>query len=233
MRRSFNYLAVICFSLLSLSMDAPLQSPATECPTVMVDCPTSCYKPGQPFTVTASVTGADPKKTLSYNWSVSSGTINSGQGTPSITLIQSTDCQVMTATVEVTGLDSSCQNTASCSTTTDCCWTVSRKFDKYGDLAFADEKKRLDNFAQQLKNEPDSQAYIIVYGKQSARTGEAQSRADRAKQYLTDKLGIKAERILTIDGGTHVRFALELWITPQGGRPPTALDDEGEPSDNN
>ena len=184
--------------------------------------------------MTASVTGADPTKSLSYNWSVSSGTINSGQGTPSITLTQPTDCQVMTATVEVTGLGSSCQNTASCSTTTDCCWVpVSRRFDKYGDLAFADEKKRLDHFAEQLKNEPESQGHIIAYGKRGARAGEAQTRADRAKQYLIDKLGIKAERILTIDGGDHVRLAVELWITPQGGRPPTALDDQGEPSESN
>lgn len=234
MRRTLKCLAMVCVSLLSLSMSAPVRSPGAECPTVMVDCPTSCYKPGQPFTVTASVTGGDPTKSLSYNWSVSSGTINSGQGTPSITLTQPTDCQIITATVEITGLDASCQNTASCSTTTDCCWIpVSRPFDKYGDLAFADEKKRLDYFAEQLKNEPDSQGYILVYSKRGARAGEAQARATRAKDYLVTKGGIVAERLVTIDGGDHERLAIELWITPQGGRPPSPLDDQGEPRESN
>jgi hypothetical protein len=233
MRRSFNCLAVVCFSLLSLSMTVPSQSPATECPTIVVDCPTSCYKPGQSFTVTVNVTGADPTKSLSYNWSVSSGTITSGQGTTSITLIQPADCQVMTATVEVTGLDASCINTASCSTTTDCCWGVSRPFDKYGDLAFADEKKRLDHFAEQLKKEPDAKGHIMIYGKRGAHADEAQARAARIKDYLITKAGIPAERLVTIDGGDHERFAVELWITPQGARPPEPLDQYGESREGN
>ncbi|HEX8145408.1 MAG TPA: hypothetical protein VF553_22760 [Pyrinomonadaceae bacterium] len=234
MRRAFNCLALICFSLLTLSISAPSQSPATECPTITVDCPTSCYKPGQPFTVTANVTGADANKSLSYHWSVSSGTINTGQGTPSITITQPSDCQTMTATVEVKGLDSSCQNTASCSTTTDCCWvTPSRQFDKYGDLAFADEKKRLDHFAEQLKKEPESQGHIMVYGKRGAPAVEAQERGARAKDYLVTKGGIAAERLVTIDGGEHERMSIELWITPQGGRPPAPLDQYGEAPESN
>jgi hypothetical protein len=234
MRRAFNCLAVVCFSLLSLSMSTPPQSPKTECPTITIDCPTSCYKPGQPFTVTANVTGVDPKKSLSYKWSVSSGTISAGEGTSSITVIESTNCLTLTATVEVAGLDSSCQNTASCSTNTDCCWfPQSRRFDKYGDLAFADEKKRLDYFAEQIKNEPGSQGYIMVYGKRGAPAGEAQARASRAKDYLVTKGGIVAERLATINGGDHARLAIELWITPQGGRPPSPLDDQGEEREEN
>ncbi|MBA3766695.1 MAG: hypothetical protein H0W99_06860 [Acidobacteria bacterium] len=233
MRSRFKYLAAICFSLTSLSMSAPPQSLATKCPSITVECPINILQPGDPFTVTANVTDADPNLNLIYNWSVSSGIITNGQGTPTITMdTTGTGGETITATVEIGGLDSSCANTASCSYIT-CPVPVSRRFDKYGDLAFADEKKRLDNFAEQLKNEPGSQAYIIAYGKQGARIGDAQVRADRAKQYLIDKLGIKAERILTIDGGIHVRFTLELWITPQGGRPPTALDDQGEPSESN
>jgi len=234
MWRAFNCLAVLCLSLLSLSMSVPSQSPKTECPTITVDCPTSCYKSGHPFTVTANVTGVDPKLSLSYEWSVTNGTITSGQGTPSINVTLADECQLITATVEVKGLDASCQNTASCSSATDCCWPlVSRRFDKYGDLAFVDEKKRLDYFAEQLKNEPESQGYILVYGKRGAPAGEAKTRATRAKDYLVTKLGIDEKRLATIDGGEHERLAVELWITPQGGRPPSPINDQGDEVEGN
>jgi len=227
MRRAYKCLAVVCFSLMGLSMSAFAQPSNTQCPTVQVDCPTDCHKSGEPFTVTASVTGADPKKNLSYNWSVSRGVIKDGQGTPSITITEESGCEIVTATVEVTGLDSECPNTASCTTITHCCFGVSRPFDKFGDLAFADEKKRLDYFAEQLEKETDSQAHIIVYGKRGApRAGEAQARADRAKEYLVNKRGISAERITTVDGGVRERLKIELWIGPQGARPPQPEEQE-------
>ena len=109
----------------------------------------------------------------------------------------------------------------------------SRRFDKYGDLAFADEKKRLDYFAEQLKNEPASQGYIMVYGKRGAPAGEAEARAARAKDYLITTRGIVAERLVTIDGGDHDRLAVELWLTPEGGQPPSPLDQYGESRDSN
>lgn len=227
MQRRFQSLAAICFSLTSLSLNLPVQSSHAQCPTVQVECPTDCHKAGVPFTVTASVTGADPKKNLTYNWSVSRGVIKSGQGTPSITITEETGCEIVTATVEVTGLDSACPRTASCTTTTDCCWAVSRKFDKFGDLAFADEKKRLDYFAEQLEKESGTQAHIIVYGRPNApRAGEAQTRADRAKEYLVKKRGIAAERIATVDGGVRSRLMIELWLTPQGAQPPQPEEQE-------
>ncbi|HEX8135965.1 MAG TPA: hypothetical protein VF544_00100 [Pyrinomonadaceae bacterium] len=234
MRRGLNCLAVLCFSLLAFGASKPAQSPKTECPAITIDCPTSCYKPGQPFTVTANVTGVDPKLSLSYEWELSSGTITSGQGTASITVTEETDCQIITATVRVKGLDAACQNSASCSTVTDCCWTaVSRRFDKYGDLAFVDEKKRLDYFAEQLKNEPGAQGYILVYGRRGAPAGEAKARATRAKDYLVTKLGIEAGRLVTIDGGVHERLAVELWITPFGAQPPSPVNDQGDEVEGN
>jgi hypothetical protein len=208
-------------------MSAPAQSSSTECPTVVVECPLDCYKSGEPFTVTASVTGADPKKNLSYNWTISSGVINGGQGTASVTVTRETNCETFTATVEVAGLGSDCPNTASCTSILHCCFGVSRPFDKFGDLAFADEKKRLDYFAEQLVKETDAQAHIIVYGRPNApRAGEAQTRADRAKEYLVKKRGIAAERIVTLDGGVRSRLMIELWLTPQGAQPPQPEEQE-------
>ncbi|HVG34514.1 MAG TPA: hypothetical protein VM911_15695 [Pyrinomonadaceae bacterium] len=207
-------------------MSAPAQSPTVKCPSITVECPTNILQQGDPFIVTSEIVGYDPNLNPTYNWSISAGIITSGQGTPSITIdTTGTVGQTITATLEVGGLDSTCANSASCSYVA-CPAPVSRRFDKFGDLAFADEKKRLDYFAEQLEKEQGSMASIIVYGKQGARTPEAQARADRAKEYLVNKRAVSAERITTIDGGLRPRLQVELWITPQGGALPQPEEQE-------
>lgn len=230
MHRTFKCLMVVCFSLMSLSMSAPAQqSPTKKCPSITVECPINILGPGEPFMITANVTDIDPSLKLTYNWSISAGIITGGQGTPTITLdTTGLNGQTMTATLEVTGLDEACVNTASCTRThVFDPVPMSRRFDKFGDLAFADEKKRLDYFAEQLEKEPDIQAHIVVYGRQNApRAGEAQTRADRAKEYLVKKRGIAAERIATVDGGVRSRLMIELWLTPHGAQPPQPEEQE-------
>ncbi len=161
---------------------------------------------GSPITFTAAVDG---DANVTYNWSVSAGTISSGQGTSSITV--STDGlggQTVTATVELGGLDPSCSRTASCSTSVRPPPVSPVKFDEYGDIRFNDEKARLDNYAIQLQNQPGAQAYIIGYGTCSgdglcSHTSciVAQKRIERAKDYLVNTRGIDAGRIITVDGG--------------------------------
>jgi hypothetical protein len=226
MQSTLKCLALVCFSLMSFSMSASAQqSPTTKCPSITVECPTN-PQAGEPFTVASEIIGYDPNLNPTYNWSISAGIITGGQGTPSITIdTDGTDGQTITATLEVGGLDSSCARTASCSYVS-CPAPMSRRFDKFGDLAFADEKKRLDYFAEQLLNDSSSMASIIVYGKQGARAGEAQARADRAKEYLVNKRNVAAQRITTIDGGVRSRLQVELWITPQGGALPQPEEQE-------
>jgi len=95
----------------------------------------------------------------------------------------------------------------------------SRKFDEYGNIRFNDEKARLDNYAIQLQNEPGSQGVIIAFG---SCEGEAQARADRAKDYLVNTRGIEAGRITTIDGGCKAELTVQLWVQPTGANAPTA-----------
>src|ERR1044071_10340058 len=70
-----------------------------------------------------------------------------------------------------------------------------RKFDEYGDIAFDDEKARLDNFAIELKSDPNAVGYLIVYGGRVSVKGIAKTRALRAKQYLVKKRGLTSNRI--------------------------------------
>lgn len=194
-----------------------IPTPVRNCPTaVNVECPTEPVKPGTPVTFTANIAGGPGNQT--YNWTVSAGTISSGQGTSSIT-VDTTNLggQSVTATVELGGLDPSCNRTASC-TAQVVSPPVIRKFDEYGNIRFNDEKARLDNFAVQLQNEPSATGYIIGYGSCDA---EGMTRANRAKDYLVNTRGIDASRIQIVDGGCLPELQVQLWIQPQGAPTPT------------
>ncbi|HEV2864498.1 MAG TPA: PKD domain-containing protein [Pyrinomonadaceae bacterium] len=199
-----------------------IPTPTPTCPTVTVSCPDTGTI-GQPVTFTANVSGGDPNVTPTFNWTVSAGTISSGQGTSSIT-VDTTGVaggSTITATVDVGGYDRSCSTSNSC--------TVNfprpqeaRKVDEYGNIRFNDEKARLDNYAIELQNDPTSTGYLVCYGGRRGRTGEAQARCERAKNYLVTTRGISADRIQTIDGGYREELTVELWIAPAGAAAPTA-----------
>ena len=186
--------------------------PNVVCPNLTSTCPDAVDQ-GTPITFTANVgPGTPPAST--YNWTVSAGTITSGQGTTSITV--STDNlggQSVTATLEVGGVDPSCGKTTSCTTPIKAPPQKPRKFDEYGNIRFNDEKARLDNFAIQLQNEPSARGAIVGYGSCDA---EGQTRANRAKDYLVNTRGIDAGRIDVIDGGCRPDLLVQLWIVPQG-----------------
>ncbi|MDT5159221.1 MAG: hypothetical protein QOH51_3578, partial [Acidobacteriota bacterium] len=136
----------------------------TPCPSVSVSCPDTGTI-GQPVTFTANVSGGNPNVTPTYNWTVSAGTISSGQGTSSIT-VDTTGVSggtTITATVDVGGYDRSCSTSSSCTVNFPLIKTP-RKIDEYGNIRFNDEKARLDNYAIELQNDPTSQGYLICYG---------------------------------------------------------------------
>src|SRR5215510_2197636 len=192
--------------------------PNVVCPRPNATC-VDAVDPGTPITFTVSgVDGAVPPVT-GYNWTVSAGTITSGQGTPSITV--STDGlagQSVTATVELVGVDPSCPRTTSCTTSVKAPPAACRKFDEYGNIRFNDEKARLDNYAIQLQNEPTATGVIIVYG---TCEGEGVARGNRAKDYLVNTRGIDAGRLTVVDGGCKAELKVELYVCAQGATQPT------------
>jgi hypothetical protein len=205
--------AVTGTATVTIAVCEPCRPP---CPTLSVSCP-SDVKVGEPITFTASVSG---DASVTYNWSVSAGTISSGQGTSSITVdTAGLGGQTVTATVELGGLDPSCSKTASCSTGVQAEAPVCRKFDEYSDLRFNDEKARLDNLAIQLQQDPTAQAYYVVFG--SCDT-EGAARSTRAVDYLVNNRGIDRARITVVDGGCRESLTVELWICPSGAGAPTA-----------
>lgn len=195
-------------------------SSGIDCPKVTVSCPSEA-RPGEPMTIVASVTGGDPNVTPTFNWSISAGTISSGQGTSSITVDTSgLGGQTITATVEVGGYPN-CPTTRSCSVQILALPPPSgRLFDRYGSLRVRDEAPHLDNYTMALQNEPGSQSFIIGYAGPCDSPAEATRRADRAKRYLVTIRGIDSGRIITKNGGLHATLQVELWIVSQGGQSP-------------
>src|SRR5262249_38935185 len=131
----------ISFSSTSVTIaDCPDCVPNVVCPTVAVTCPDSVME-GSPATVSARVDNPGTPPVAHYNWSVASRTINSGQGTSTITVDTSgKGGSTITATVEVGGPDPSCTRTWSCSIPIGTLPKPPRKFDEYGNIRFNDEK---------------------------------------------------------------------------------------------
>lgn len=85
--------------------------------------------------------------------------------------------------------------------------------DRFGIIELEDEWARLDGFASLLRNDPKSNAYIVIYGGKINKYGELQERPKRLVKYLVENRGIDSKRIKIVEGGFREKFAFELWIS--------------------
>ena len=192
-----------------------------QCPQVSIPAPSDVQE-GQPITFRVDVTGGDRTVPRTYNWTVSAGTISSGQGT-SLIEVDTTGIggYSVTATVETGGYEPRCQTSRSATAIVQKLLSA-RKFDEYGAVALEDQKARLDNFAIELQNDPMTQAYVIVYGGRRSARGTAVARIKTVNTYLMTTRGVDSNRIVAIDGGYREEPTTELWIVPDGAVQPTA-----------
>lgn len=229
--RRLAILFAFALLLLNLSLQTSFvsaqqkQPPKPDCPATKVSCPDTVYI-NDKLEMTANVSGGDSNVTPTYNWSVSAGTIESGQGTSTIAIStkELSESQSVTATVDVGGFSRECgygQTAASC-TTTVMKKAEARKLDEYGQLLLKDANERLDKFTMELQMDPTAQGYIIAYGGRVSRVGDAQRAADKAKGYLVTKRGLDRDRIVTMDGGHREQSAIELWLVPSRASLPKA-----------
>lgn len=218
--RQLFYPLLIALLIHAGSCDSEAQAQAGSCPAIVVEGTPEPVCPGTPLTFTARVSGHSSTAKLAYQWSLSAGTIESGQGTDTIVVAPVEAGRSVKATVKVTGINAGCVDTASQEAQTFAC-CLPRMFDQYGNIPFEDEKARLDNFAIQILNEPDARGYLIAYGGRITYPGEAVKRADRAKAYITGRSNFMDDRVTTIDGGYREDATVELWILPATVSPPT------------
>jgi hypothetical protein len=114
-------LTTIALCLLCLVLIMPVGGssqnarPVPKCPQLVIACPLETVEQDTPLRFSALVAGDDTNAALSYSWSLSSGRISEGQGTPSI-IVDTTGMggRRITAKVVVGGLGRDCQSTVSC-----------------------------------------------------------------------------------------------------------------------
>jgi hypothetical protein len=194
--------------------------PPPVCPNVSIICPER-GEVGQPLTFSSNVSGGTPGVAPIYNWTVSAGRIIDGQGTPSIRVdTVGLAGQTVTATLSMGGYTMDCSATCSVQfpVPVEC-----RKFDEYPTISYNDEKARLDNYAIELQNDPTATAFVIVYPGQRGRAGDVQKQTTRLVDYLVNSRGIGSQRIVTLVGPSRDVLLVELWLCPQGAKPPNLV----------
>jgi hypothetical protein len=189
------------------------------CPAIEIVCPTYIAT-GEPLTFSSRYNGGVPANVNpKYNWTVSAGTIMSGQGTDTIR-VDTTGLagQTVRASLSMGGYNLDCS--ADCAISFPLPKASSRKFDEFPDITRNDEKARLDNFGIELQNDPTATAYVVVYPGRTSKRGEVQHHASRVVDYLVNSRGLDQRRIVTLVGPARDQLYVELWLTPQGATPP-------------
>lgn len=190
-----------------------------ECATISVTGPSGITQPGDSMTFTANVSGGTATD-VTYNWTVSSGTITSGQGTPSITVATTNEManSSVTATLEIggTGICAECPRTASET------GGIAPKpqpvlIDEFGKQSNDDIRGRLDTFFAELSNNPNNQGYIINYGTDREIT--------QRERLITNHINFRnfdRSRITLVRGGdTGSGVNTKLYRIPPGADNPT------------
>jgi len=187
-----------------------------NCVTPSVSGPTDIVAPGTPITFSLDYSGGgDP----TYNWTVSAGTITSGEGTSSIT-VDTTGLtnENVTATVELGNLprpDCSCPASASATAQVGGPRDADL-FDEFGKLSNDDVKLRIDNFFVALGNDPSARGVIINYGT----AAQIRQRKNVINGHIRMRR-LDASRISFVDEITGGPINTKLYLVPLGASEPT------------
>ena len=182
---------------------------------------------GEIITYTADVIYKGSAK-LAYKWNVTPGNarILSGVGTPTIT-VDSTGLggqQIAAMLVVDDGSgEATCLQAAQAVTRVpppEKRSIVGREFDTCRSCTNDDQKARLDNLVVELQNDPSTQTYLFAYAGRNSPAGQADRLLARARDYLVNRRGVDASRIVVANGGFREEDSLEVWVVPNGARPP-------------
>ena len=135
-------------------------SASAQCPSITLSGPSGVTLDGDAMTFRAEVAVSGPR--LDYKWTISAGPIEEGQGTEKI--IVRTDKSMantnVVATVEVIGLPSACEKTASAAGPIG--RILCNCFDEWGTLKPNEIRSRLDAFFADLSNNPDNTGILTL-----------------------------------------------------------------------
>ena len=200
----------------------PVQPPppvavAIPCPQFQVQGPNRPMRDGEQVNFAANVGGGDPKVQPIYSWSISTGTIISGQGTRSI-VVDSTGAgneREIIADLLVGGYSYECTNRAA---STAKIAAPANKVDEFGDLPEKDEAGKLDSIIKFLAQSPD-RVFLVGYAGRTNVRGYASDVLRRMRAYMA-KSGVANDRVVVVDGGFRETPAYEIWVVPIGAENP-------------
>ena len=195
-----------------------------QCPMLSVTAPMEEILAGETMSFSANIVSGETKSAgaLSFNWSVSAGSIRKGQGTSVIDVdTAGLDGQSITATLELGGLPPVCARAASATGSVKQS-VLASKIDEFGVANEETEWLKLDNFAIWLQNDPAAVGYIITYRGAKSAVGEAKAVNKRMLKYLVEMRRLDADRLKTVDGGTRPTLWREFWVVPMGAKLPKA-----------
>lgn len=195
----------------------PTVPAVVPCPQFQVQGPSRPMREGEPVNFVANIGGGDPAIQPVYSWSISSGTIISGQGTRNIVVDSTSTGENRQIIVDllVGGYSYECANRAGATATIA---GPSKKVDEFGDLPEKDEAGKLDSIVNFLGQSPD-RVFLIGYAGRTNVRGYAADVLRRMKAYLA-KSGTGADRVIAVDGGFREKPAYEIWIAPVGAESP-------------
>lgn len=210
---------LLCAAILILSFCAvsfAQNNQSTACPEIDVTGPSGIPQPGETVTFTANISGT-VLKNITYIWTISTGEISEGQGTPTITVKPDTS---FTVTVEIKGLPESCPN-ASSETVFGDLPPQAEKIDEFSLSEIRIDKARIDNLIAELQNDPTAQAYIIERFSRNISQRIIDRKIQKIGDYLV-KFRKQDKDRFTIIITSADENSTQFWIVPAGATPPTS-----------
>ena len=186
------------------------------CPTLTVTGPPSVTVPGDTMTFTANVSGGNGEA-VTYNWTVTSGTIIEGQGTPVVRVATTPEMAGgnVTATVNIGGVCDECKKDAS-ETGSIANSPQPEQVDNFGAIKNDQLRSRLDDYFARLQSNPSAQGYIINYG--PAR--DVAKRETLMRNHIAFR-GQDPSRFTFVRGSEEPEVRTTLFLVPAGATPPT------------
>ena len=200
-----------------LCMVTSAQAQKVECPTISITGPAEITNPGGVMIFRANVKGTVPSRSK-FQWTVSSGMIESGQGTRSISVRTPNDASGINiaATLKLTAISSTCLVSA-----TELAPIASipsqDPVDTYGKLSLFDEYARVQNGVAAANYNPNC---LLVIIREAPHFGPAEkTRLNRIKRFINRQLRFPFQRLRIINKvGPQIQNV--IWLVPPGARMP-------------
>jgi hypothetical protein len=205
--------------------DSPLCKNCEDvaCPRISISGPAGYIAHGMAtiFSINADLPNLE---NLKYEWTVTAGKVDQGQGTPHLYLITNNEDggKELKVKVRVTGLSEGCLDTAE---------FVYGKlqfegdavpFDEWGRIPVRLESERLDLVAEGWKQNPSNYFYFIIYRGPGETTASEAARIKRMRAHLITKKKVPADRVIFVSGGDlRIRSSTLVYMIPPGATKPT------------